>query len=81
MAEELDARDYVALVRLSNRENNTIALPGETCERVLASPHGGTVSDAIRKLLRSGVVAYQPRPGREAAPAAPETAIEPEPEE
>lgn len=33
----MTGKDFVALVRLSNKENVTVADVGETCERVLAS--------------------------------------------
>lgn len=31
---ELEGKDYVARVRLSDREDRTLAVPGETCEHV-----------------------------------------------
>lgn len=57
----LDGADYVALVRLSTAADETLALPGETCERVPAGKHGGTVSDALAKLLAAGLIAPAPR--------------------
>lgn len=54
---DLQGKDFVALRRLSNAADETIAAVGETCERVPAAPSGGTVSDALRKLLASGKIA------------------------
>lgn len=60
MTETLRGKDYVALRRLSDADDNTIAAVGETCERVPAGKHGGTVSDALAKLLASGKIASVP---------------------
>lgn len=30
----MTAKDYIATVRLSTKSNETLAMPGETCERV-----------------------------------------------
>ncbi len=54
---ELNGRDFVALRRLSDLSGATIAAEGDTCERVPAGKHGGTVSDALAKLLASGKIA------------------------
>lgn len=40
----MQGRDYVACVRLSNLENDTLALPGETCERVPAADLPGLLA-------------------------------------
>lgn len=64
---ELNGKDFVAVVRLSDIEDRTVADVGQTCERVPAGKHGGTVSDALGKLLASGLIA--PAPARSAAPA------------
>ena len=56
---ELHGRDYVALRRLSTRDNTTIAEVGQTCERVPAAP-GGTASEALARLLASGKIAPAP---------------------
>ncbi len=56
-APELDGKDFIAVRRLSDRADNTIADVGETCERVPAPMAGGTVSDALRMLLGSGKIA------------------------
>lgn len=52
---ELKGSDYRALRRLSTKDDTTIAEVGETCERVPAAP-GGTVSQALQKLLASGKI-------------------------
>lgn len=57
---DLQGKDFIALVRLSDGDDRTLALPGETCERVPAGKHGGTVSDALEKLLVSGLIAPKP---------------------
>lgn len=62
MTETLHGKDYVALKRLSDADDNTIAAVGETCERVPAGKHGGTKSDALAKLLASGKIALAPEP-------------------
>lgn len=54
---DLNGKDFIALVRLSDAEDRTIAAAGETCERVPAGKHGGTASDALEKLLNSGLIA------------------------
>lgn len=56
MTEELHGKDFIALRRLSTRDNTTIAEVGQTCERVPAAP-GGTVSEALQRLLASGKIA------------------------
>lgn len=54
---DLKGKDFVAVRRLSDAADNTIADVGETCERVPASKYGGTVSDALERLLASGKIA------------------------
>lgn len=45
----MNGQDYVALVRLSTRDDTTLALPGQTCERVNpASLEGLLLSGKIR---------------------------------
>jgi hypothetical protein len=61
---DLQGKDFIALRRLSDRADRTIADVGQTCERVPAGKHGGTVADALRKLLASGKIA--PAPARTA---------------
>ena len=56
---ELNGRDYIALRRLSHKDDATIADIGQTCERVPAAP-GGTVSEALARLLASGKIAPAP---------------------
>lgn len=60
MSTELRGRDFVALRRLSDITGKTIAAVGQTCEGVPASQAGGTVSDALQKLLASGKIAPAP---------------------
>jgi hypothetical protein len=57
---DLNGNDFIALVRLSDASDRTIAAVGETCERVPAGKHGGTASDALEKLLNSGLIALAP---------------------
>ena len=64
---DLKGEDFVARVRLSDPADNTLAAPGETCERVPASPRGGTVSDALAKLLVSGCIEAAPARARRGA--------------
>lgn len=52
----LNGKDFVALRRLSTRDNATIADVGQTCEKVPAAP-GGTVTEALERLLASGKIA------------------------
>lgn len=59
MTETLHGKDFVALRRLSTRDDTTLAAVGETCERVPAAP-GGTVTEALQKLLASGKIAPAP---------------------
>ncbi len=59
MSETLHGKDFVALRRLSTRDDTTIAEVGDTCERVPAVP-GGTVTEALRRLLASGKIAPVP---------------------
>jgi hypothetical protein len=60
VGDALDGRDFIALYRLSDLADRTVADVGETCERVPASRHGGTVSDALRRLLEAGKIARRP---------------------
>jgi hypothetical protein len=60
---DLQGKDFIALRRLSDRADRTIADVGQTCERVPAGRQGGTVADALRKLLASGKIAPVARPG------------------
>ncbi len=69
---ELNGKDFIARVRLSDADNRTIADVGQTCERVPAGRHGGTASDALEWLLSSGCIAPAPLMV-DAAPAAEET--------
>ena len=50
---DLQGKDFVALRRLSDVDDRTISAVGETCERVPAAKSGGTVSDALARLLAS----------------------------
>lgn len=45
---ELKGKDYIALRRLSTKDDQTLAVPGETCERVPAS--------SLPSLLASGKI-------------------------
>lgn len=54
---DLNGKDFVAVVRLSDGENNTIAEVGQTCEKVPAGKHGGTASDTLALLLASYLIA------------------------
>lgn len=49
----MNGADFVAVVRLSNRENETLALPGETCDRIPAS--------SLAWLAEQGLVSERPR--------------------
>jgi hypothetical protein len=60
---DLNGKHFIALVRLSDAADRTIAAVGETCERVPAGRHGGTASDALAKLLNSGLIAPAPAAG------------------
>jgi hypothetical protein len=66
---DLNGKDFIAVVRLSDADDNTIAAVGDTCERVPAGKHGGTVSDALEKLLVSGCIAPAPTPAVKPRPA------------
>lgn len=57
MTDDLQGKDFVALVRLSDGADHTLAAVGETCEKVPAGKHGGTVADTLRWLLESGLIA------------------------
>lgn len=74
---DLNGKDFIALVRLSDREDRTIAHVGQTCEKVPAGKHGGTASDALRKLLVSGLIAPAPAAPK-TTPRAAKPAAEPE---
>lgn len=56
----LNGKDFIALRRLSDADDRTIADVGETCERVPAPKSGGTPSDALALLLASGKIAPVP---------------------
>lgn len=47
MTNELNGADYIATVRLSDRENNTLAVPGETCWRVPQESLGWLAEQAL----------------------------------
>ena len=53
----LNGRDFIALKRLTDGQGRPIAEVGETCERVQAAKSGGTVSEALARLLASGKIA------------------------
>ena len=57
MASELHGKDFIAVRRLSDGDDTTIADVGQTCERVPAAKSGGTVSAALARLLASGKIA------------------------
>jgi len=59
---ELKGKDFVALRRLSDADNHTIADVGELCDHVSAATSGGTVSDALARLLASGKIERAPAP-------------------
>jgi hypothetical protein len=42
---ELQGKDFVARVRLSDRRDTTLAVEGQTCERVPASSLAGLLAD------------------------------------
>jgi hypothetical protein len=51
--------DYVAVVRLSNKANDTLAVPGETCDRVPAGSlpwllQDGYIAPATEKTAKKG---------------------------
>lgn len=52
---EYRGKDFIALRRLSDAADRTLAAAGKTCDRVPAAP-GGTVSDALARLLASGKI-------------------------
>jgi len=54
---ELQGKDFIALRRLSDADDHTIAAVGATCEHVPAATSGGTASDALARLLASGKIA------------------------
>ncbi len=54
----LSGADFVAIVRISNRENETLAAVGQTCERVPAN--------ALESLERRGRIKRAPQGGAEA---------------
>jgi hypothetical protein len=54
---EMKGKDFVALRRLSDGDDRTIAAVGETCERVPPPKAGGTQADALAMLLASGKIA------------------------
>jgi hypothetical protein len=56
--DELNGKDFIALRRLSDADDVTIADIGATCERVPAAASGGTVSEALARLLASGKIAH-----------------------
>jgi hypothetical protein len=84
-AEVLNGRDFVAVVRLSTGSDQTLAMPGETCERVQPPAGKGTASDALRLLLACGYIRRQDAPATPAvqvskpAPIAPAAAAKPVP--
>ena len=49
----MNGADYIALTRISNRKNETLAATGETCERVPAESLGWLFGD--------GLIQYTPR--------------------
>lgn len=56
----LNGKDFIALRRLSDADDCTIADVGDTCERVPAPKSGGTPADALARLLASGKIAPAP---------------------
>lgn len=54
---ETNGKDYRALRRLTTFDGRVIAEIGDTCERVPAGKNGGTVGDALARLLASGKIA------------------------
>jgi hypothetical protein len=66
--------DFVATVRLSTRDNTTLALPGESCDRVPAASLAGLyASGKITAKVRDGkpspvVDEIKAHKGRKAAP-------------
>ncbi len=63
MAEELNGADYRALRRLSNKDNDTLADVGQTCELVPTT--------SLPALLASGKIAHLEH-GERAVPAVPQ---------
>ena len=66
----MTGKDYIAVRRLVLWDRTVIAEIGETCERVPASRHGGTVADALERLIASGKIApapVVPKPARRRA--------------
>ena len=57
---DLHGKDFIALRRLSDADDHTIAEVGQTCERVPAAKSGGSISDALARLLASGKIAPAP---------------------
>jgi hypothetical protein len=57
---DLQGKDFIALRRLSDADDNTLADVGQTCERVPAATSGGSISDALERLLASGKIAPAP---------------------
>jgi hypothetical protein len=68
---DLNGKDFIALVRLSDGADHTLADAGQTCERVPAGKHGGTASDALQKLLDAKLIAPAPTPAAAPMLAAP----------
>jgi hypothetical protein len=52
-------KDFVAVVRLSDRAGRTLVEPGETCERIPAPPNG-SLADTLAKMLAAGMIAQAP---------------------
>lgn len=52
----LNGRDYVAVVRITNRSGDVLAAVGHTCERV--------PRDVLESLERRGKIRRSPRPVR-----------------
>lgn len=68
-SDTLHGKDFVALRRLSDADDNTLADVGATCERVPAAKSGGTASDALQRLLASGKIAPAPVKALKATPS------------
>lgn len=73
---ELNGKDFVALVRLSDGDDNTLVEVGQTCENIHAAPRpeGLTTSQSLAYLLASHLIAPVPvaplaDPAAAAAPA------------
>lgn len=69
---DLQWTDFIAVRRLSDADNNTLAEVGQTCERVPAAKSGGTVEEALLRLEASGHI-------RRVEQSAPGAAPTPEP--